>query len=143
MHLNFYTENCEVVDLPLSSVDKIVCDKQEIPLEKDFLLHLREADVKSCVVYFNSNNLGYLELNTDKLMSPIERINWKDITCIFFSDNTSDDICKLFLEWETDAMLTSHQFTRLQSVIEENGKFAFIHNETEIDMDYFFPEDEL
>lgn len=53
-----------------------------------------------------------------------------------------DKKANIMLRWETDALLNSFQYTRLQKVIEEGGKYAFIHNETEIDMDYFFPEDE-
>lgn len=142
--LMFTTENCEEISLDIKYADKIEVDGKEVPITlEDF----SKLNLNNIVIYLNNPQFEYFNPeNHTNTPSPneeaIKRLKGKDITWISFL--TGDDKGKSFkpLLWETDAVLTSHQYTALQRLVEYNGKYAFVHNATQVDMDYFFEDEE-
>ena len=137
MTLDFYTENCEVISLPLNVVDKIVINNKEYLIDQPDLHNIMSGDQASFGVYFNQNLLEY-QTNNGFWKSALKRLKESDISQVYINNGIlAFGIC---LEWEDDATFNNMQYTKLQRVIEENGKFAFIHNATKIDIAYFYPE---
>lgn len=143
--LMFTTENCEDISLDIKYVGKIEVDGKEVPLTvEDF----GKLNLNNIIIYLNNPQLEYFtQDNYTNTPSPneeaIKRLKGNDITWISFLTD-DDNKGKSFqpLLWETDAVLTSHQYTALQRLVEYNGKYAFVHNATQVDMDYFFGDEE-
>ena len=136
--IRFITENCEEIILDYSCISHIEVNGEELLMKpgKEYL------ETLSLILYFKNPVWNYHCWSGESLDSTaaLKRLKENDIAWVQLEDGNNK--VSLQLIWETDAVLTSFQYTSLQRVVEYGNNFAFVHNSADIDMDFFFEGDE-